>query len=192
MNFETTQKKRFNVSFYDFFTLLVTDEKFRELICNIFKDCEYNNVYWEFPGINKTNMNNKAEFVIIKTNSFAKSNHMAFSEYFDDFQNIKIIQFKNSSKDCDLITPTPINNKNYYNSCSDIMTFFKSAFVPEELLHQLLITIGSTMLKYLNANLTTSSNQKKYLSTSGRGVQWLHVRICNTPRYYNHEEYVKT
>lgn len=178
------QKEKFDVSFIDFFNLLTTDEHFRDLICDIFKNCKYNNVYWEFPGLNKNNANSKAEFVLINTGQFSKSDHSAFSEYFPPTVQTKVISFKNLSKDCDLITVTPTsNNKNFYNSCSDIMTFFKSSYVPKELHHQLLINIGTQMSNYLKGT------QKKYLSTSGRGVPWLHVRICNTHKYYNHIEY---
>jgi hypothetical protein len=49
--------------------------------------------------------------------------------------------------------------------------------------HELLFNIGESMLKY------TNFKNKKYLSTHGKGVPWLHVRICDSPKYYSFEKY---
>jgi len=32
-------------------------------------------------------------------------------------------------------------------------------------------------------------DSSRWLSTDGRGVHYLHVRIDKTPKYYKHEEY---
>lgn len=33
------------------------------------------------------------------------------------------------------------------------------------------------------------ADRKLWLSTSGLGVSWLHVRVDSVPKYYNFEEY---
>lgn len=178
------KKNKFDVSFNEFFYLLVTNEEFRDVVCNIFNRCEYDYVYLEFPGLNKLNCNKRAEFVLINTEEFYKSDYSAFNEHFINKQQESIILFKNQKKDTDLITVCPSTDENFNNSCSDIMTFMKSNYVLKTIKHQLLINIGIKMLECLQ------NDQLKYLSTSGRGVNWLHVRICDSPRYYNNHKYV--
>lgn len=48
--------------------------------------------------------------------------------------------------------------------------------------------INSMFKTYLN-KLTFQPNKKLWLSTHGKGVSWLHVRIDKTPKYIMCKEY---
>ena len=177
-----TQKIKFDMSFICFFHMLSTSEEFRENICKIFDNSEYKNVYWEFPGLDKNSFHLNAEFVLISTNPFPQSDTQTFLEHFNGKQELSIIKFPNLSGDTELITVCPSKtNKTFNNCCSDIMSFIKLA--PKIVVHNMLKKIGLEMSNHFN------SSDKKYLSTSGRGVSWLHVRICNYPKYYTFDEY---
>jgi hypothetical protein len=53
--------------------------------------------------------------------------------------------------------------------------------------------VGEIMLSTLETNSHNHDrNRLLWLSTSGLGVSWLHIRIDYVPKYYNHLEYTKT
>lgn len=170
------------MSALDFFDRLDNDYNFRTEIINIFENSTYGSVYWEFPPFCFTTKNNLAEFVLVKADKFPKYNESAFREHFVGKKPEEIISFLNISGDTNLISVVPSNNI-FNKYCSDISAFMCNVSVSTK--HNLLKKIGKEMLKHKN------SNRKTYLSTHGRGVPWLHVRICNSPKYYSNEIYTR-
>lgn len=171
------QKFKFeNVSFEIFFQSLAISKNFRNEIINLFGSSQFEQIYWEFPGLNYSNRNQIAEFMFIDAYPFSKSDPSSFMQYFVGKKYEEIVKFKNISEDTDLICPCPGNNNNFNDSCSDIMNFMKNASYNSK--HKLLEFIGIEMSNNLQ------SNKKKYLSTHGKGVNWLHVRICDKNKYY--------
>lgn len=175
-----TEKYTLDMTFLDFYEGLVDDNQFREHVINIFKQSSLHEAFWEFPAYGRNSYNDKAEFVLNKSPRFPPSNPETFREHFKGKIAGDIVQFKNISRDADLISICP-SGERFDRKCSDIMAFMKSD--NELAKHNLLIKIGQEMVKH------TNSTQKKYLSTHGFGVSWLHVRICDTPKYYSHDAY---
>jgi hypothetical protein len=119
---------------------------------------------------------------LVKADKFSTYNETAFIEHFVGKKPEEIVSFLNISGDTNLISVVPsITHFNKY--CSDISAFMCNVSVNTK--HDLLKKIGQEMLKYKN------SNSKTYLSTHGHGVPWLHVRICNFPKYYSNEIYAR-
>lgn len=174
-------KYEFNVTLKEFYENLVTNEKFRDKIIEIFMESPYENALWEFPPYSATHANNRAEFILMETYSFGNADSSSFSEHFAGKPDGEIVVFNNLSGDTNLISVNSADTKN--NIFCHIMAFMKRA--PAKLKHNLLIRIGGEMSKY------TTSKSNVYLSTHGHGVSWLHVRICSKPKYYAFEEYKK-
>ena len=42
----------------------------------------------------------------------------------------------------------------------------------------------------MEENLTNAGGATRWLSTSGLGISYLHVRIDKRPKYYSHQEYL--
>ena len=74
--------------------------------------------------------------------------------------------------------------------------FIKHA--PMELIHVFLKTVGNAMLERFKTieddgfHAISKDHKKLWLSTSGLGVKWVHVRIDSSPKYYNWEPYSNT
>jgi hypothetical protein len=175
-------KYKFNESFKEQMIKLATSEEYRESIINIFIESEYDNCLWEFPRIGTDTINNMAEFVLIKSQPFPHADKSAFKDNFDKYSDISV--FRNISGDTLLISPNP-NMLDFYHKeqCGHVMSFMKYGNVEQK--HALLKNIGIQMLKLVN------SGQSIYLSTHGYGVPWLHMRLCDKPKYYKNKQYLE-
>lgn len=172
---------KFMVTQHEFYHLLSTNEQFRNKIIKIFTESTFKYAYWEFPPYSNQSSNNYAEFALIKCGSFGNINGENFADYFKNKSDGEIVIFDNLSGDTKLITINS-TNKNDQTFCH-IMNFMTGS--TNENKHNLLMAIGREMLKY------TNSQNNMYLSTHGHGVPYLHVRICNKPKYYTNFEYSK-
>lgn len=129
------------------------------------------------------------------------------TRYYEDY----VVSFTNLSGDSTLITPCPIiidNNIDMASSnnnpseqtavdFSHLAKFIQNADL--KLIHTLWRRVASEVLQILsddnNSNSSNANhhhqneNRKLWISTSGLGVSWLHVRLDNRPKYYNWEEY---
>ncbi len=165
---------KFQMSAISFFTLLASNEIFQNEIIQIFTASKFNNVFWEFHPYDLNSTQNIAEFALIEASSFGKANSSSFKEYLKNKEDNQVVMFKNLSGDTNLITINSLNTKN--QTFCHIMEFMKNS--THENKNKLLTKIGEEMLKY------TNSTTPAYLSTHGHGIPWLHIRICNRPKYY--------
>jgi len=171
---KTREKYIFNMSLYDFFNALSSDNpNFINMIINIFINSEFKYVYWQFPCYSQSTKFNQASFEFIFADSFEEANSRDFADKFIRKPIRSIITFENKSGDTELISVVPTMIPKDDLICSDIMSFMVN-FNKESKIN-LLNTIGKKML---------SKNKPCYLSTHGRGVPWIHIRICDTPKYY--------
>lgn len=163
----------FNITFENFFKLLVTNQIFRETIINIFVNSEFEYVYWQFPTYSTSTKNNQAQFDLVYSTPFKSANPSDFADKFVGKAQGEIVVFKNKSGDTDLISLAPTKSSDINFTCSDVMSFMVKSH--QMLKSNLLISIGTEMLKKKNPC---------YLSTHGKGVEWIHIRMCNKPKYY--------
>ncbi len=171
----------YDISAYEFFQNLSKSKEFRNDLIQKFKDSKYENVLWEFPPYSSSTKNNKAEFVIIGSAIFPPSNPQAFADQFNETNEINksVVVFDNISGDCKLISPVPdIMNDKYMGH---IMSQIK--YGNTDTTHQLLKTLGDIVSAYNN-------DKPLYVSTHGYGVPWLHLRLCDKPKYYHQKEYM--
>lgn len=133
--------------------------------------------FWEVKPVNLKLLNQDFEFVLVESNSLLKinSDDSHFSQYFtsDDL----VVHFSNLNGDAELIVPTPISDKTDY---THIANFVRTAERKQIIdFWKKVVTIYSNKI----------NNQVRWLSTSGLGVHWLHVRVDSKPKYYQHLDY---
>lgn len=149
-----------NDMFRDF---LIHSFKFRCFFIDLLKECKYESYFFECARfIDEQQFN----FVLLNCTTDFNADGSPFKEYFTDSN---VVTFKNINGDTTLIVPThsDLHNNHYKNLASFVRN------IDEDIIHELLIKVGQNL------------KNGKYLSTNGLGVYWLHVRICDTPKYYH-------
>ena len=137
---------------------------------------------WECTPIQTSNLDKQCfEFVITKNGELDRKtpNPDIFREHFNTKHSC--IVFSGLGGDAMLVAPVLTKSDlQYQHLCS----FMGSPSVEEK--DALWKSVAVAMDKELG-----STNSPRWLSTSGLGVSWLHVRIDSTPKYYSHQEYKK-
>ncbi|MBX9890609.1 MAG: hypothetical protein K2X94_05060 [Amoebophilaceae bacterium] len=172
------------LTYHKVLTLLKTCSIFRSFVIDFFKNIPYNAYFWETVPVSVHEWQNKVfQFVVISTT--ALSHRSPDREHFKDHfiraenQNKKVISFQSLGKDAFLIAPCPNQAANY----GHIAAFVKYAPLAQQ--HALWMKIGEEMSKVIQE----AKGQKKWLSTAGEGISWLHVRIDSRPKYYKYTLY---
>ena len=156
------------------------DQAFRRLFISILADAPFPAYFWETPSITSTTLNRAFEFVLVDSEQLAGvvADQRAFANHFTAAQSgASVIEFSNLSGDATLVVPCPRGPLPAY---SQLSTFAREA--PDDQQHQLWALVGAVLERRLGA-------QPVWLSTSGLGVFWLHIRLDSAPKYYTHEPY---
>jgi hypothetical protein len=92
-----------------------------------------------------------------------------------------VVSFGNLSGDSMLVAPCPIHDQNNKDviDFSHLKRFTVNADI--NLIHKIWQRVAKEAITILQNN----SNQRLWISTSGLGVSWLHIRLDSTPKYYN-------
>ena len=86
--------------------------------------------------------------------------------------------FANLGKDATLVVPSPISPDTAY---THIAAFVRHA--PAEQVDALFMKLANEVIA------SHVHSEPRWISTSGLGVYWLHVRIDSRPKYYQHAPY---
>lgn len=165
---------------------LHTDDDFRDKFFTILKECPFRSYYWETPCTSlRTVSAIPFEFVLV--NSKTRNRQPNPSDFYEHFQktNRNVVAFKNLSGDALLIVPTPQTDI-HPTVFLDISSFMRNANV--KLISKLWATVGKQLIRMYS----TMATSRFWLSTSGDGVNWLHVRIDTVPKYYKYKTYTST
>lgn len=166
------------LSFKDGLYLMEKSQDFRKLIKTTILSPNYPAVFWEFPPVSQTT-SPSFEFIIKNSPSLSNVNtdFQAFKSYFT--RDCTVASFLNLGGDAHLVAPCPITPSADY---AHLSSFLRSA--GEEEVHGLLIRTAQEMTSAL-----LSSQRTVWLSTSGLGVYYLHVRLDSFPKYYTYTPY---
>lgn len=156
---------------------------------------QFNAIFWECTPISQGTANSiPLEFVILDAPTLAERQYdlVAFQDQFQQIAHERydgVISFTNLGKDAVLVVPTPVEIETSRFNYPQYMTHLASFHVgaSENHIFNLWKEIGKTFLSVLNSE--KDSKKKFWLSTSGLGVSWLHIRIDTRPKYYNYVEY---
>ena len=164
------------ISFQQFFDLLIQNAAFRKFYNKLLADCKFEGYFWEHPPMTSGTLEKEYEFVLVKNKGLARiePNPKAFATYFQKDQ--LVVDFDNLGRNARLVAPCPVDQKDY----AHLARFTRQA--SESQLDAFWQRVGEQYLE-------TIKKGKRWLSTSGLGVYWLHIRIDKVPKYYSHKTY---
>lgn len=184
--FRLLHPKKDFVTFEDALQLLESEESnFRDMLSEILQRQEekMSAYYWECPPVSQETIGKVAfEFVLLPAQALLHKvpDLKAFEAKFRDTNSDIAATFRSLGGDAVLIAPKP------YGTFAPEVYMHLASFVKSADPHQV-----SEYWKIIARTLrsTLSSSKLIWLSTSGAGVQWLHVRLDSRPKYYNWDEY---
>ena len=106
-------------------------------------------------------------------------NKKDFQEYIKNSQNKYVVAFPNLSKDTMLVVPMPSRGKNY----ATLRDFIDNA--PEIQQQEFWKKVAEVAKNFMN------EKGKVWISVHGLGVDYTHVRISSSPKYYFDNELKK-
>ena len=139
-------------------------------------------------------LNKEFEFVAVNSPELKnmRQNYSSFQEHFRRSRDGYVVSFPNLSGDATLVSPIPSRESDAPCSYGDRLMDYKdiSKFADNALVCQwnsFWQEVGNKLAESLN----NSGGATRWMSTHGLAVKYFHVRICNQPKYYNHQEYLR-
>ncbi len=134
--------------------------------------------FWENPPLERGNLERQAEFVLLDAPALARMapEPESFHEHFRSAMS-DIAVFPNLGGDAMLVAPVPSDAD---LDGTHLATFLRSA--PPGSRARLWQAVAGAVQEHLGP-------VPLWLSTSGTGVGWLHVRLDRRPKYYQHRPY---
>ena len=168
-----------SISFGVYLKLLEEDQEFAAWYAKLLAETDYEAFFWEHPPLCDANLDAKVEFVLLDSPALAglDPNPEPFSSHFQSGSEGDIVSFRSLGGDAVLLAPRPTVP---LEACVHLAAFVRQA--------------SRTQIEYLwrqtgRAVRENLSEQNLWLSTSGLGVPWLHIRLDSYPKYYQHRPY---
>lgn len=158
---------------------LVTDEAFRKQLWKWWAEEPFAAFFWELPPLSSDRLSEPFEFVTSDAPSLARAvaDPSPFRQPLGAVDPDGIAEFENLGGDAWLLVPEPRGREQDY---AHLAAFARGASEPQR--HALLIHLGQVVLARL-------SDRPLWVSTSGLGVYWVHVRLDASPKYYQYGPY---
>ena len=156
------------------------NSEFRDFYFSILQKSSLDAFFWENPPLTKSNIKRAYEFVLVHSPPLSRvqADPSPFEDKFKlQLAGQSVIAFENLGRDAELIVPCPIAAQNIY---AHFASFIRQA--PEDQKHDLFITVANSLTTRIN-------NHPTWVSTSGLGVYWLHIRLDTRPKYYSYQAY---
>jgi hypothetical protein len=152
---------------------------FRDLFLGSLAAAPYPAFFWELPPVTRDSVHRPFECVLVDSPTLdgVLPDREAFAEHFPTDSQRSVVRFGNLSGDAELIVPCP---RDPTAACAHLATFARGA--PADQQHELLRTVGIALRERV-------SDRPVWVSTSGLGIFWLHVRLDDRPKYYTHAPY---
>ena len=171
------------VSFAEAIGLWRSDPSFRDFFIALLADAPFEAYFWETPPVTEQTQGRDFEFILAESRALASfaADPTAFAQIFrTDESGGETVSFPNLGGDALLIAPRPRSAEDAY---PHLAAFSRRA--PSEQQHALWQEVGEVVAQNL-------SDHPLWLSTSGLGVAWLHVRLDSRPKYYTFQPYRNT
>ena len=165
------------ISFGRLFELFGSDKGFVGWYTELLAGSNFVACFWEHPPLTARGIDDAAEFVLIDAPMLAglRGDPDAFRPHFEDAADIAV--FPNLGGDAELVVPAPTGPSQGY---SHLLAYLRSA--PAGQIESLWRTLAE-------AALSSLTERPLWISTSGLGVAWLHIRLDTRPKYYQHQPY---
>lgn len=164
-------------SFCTLLDALAADADFREWYTRLLCQSPYEACFWEHPPLTVGRLESAAEFVLLDAPALAglQEDPRPFRNYFGDADGAVV--FENLGGDATLVVPTPVEPR---GCCAHLASFLRRAPAA---------AIESLWQATARAVLDSVGERPLWISTSGLGVAWLHIRLDSYPKYYQHAPY---
>ncbi|MGH1433915.1 MAG: DUF6940 family protein [Lewinella sp.] len=153
-----------------------TSPDFRQFYNRLLAESPFDAYFWEHPPLSKGLLNQDYEFVLVNSPALAhvKASTKPFSAFFDTHK--MVVDFPNLRGDAHLLVPCPIQEAQFPH----LAAFCRTATIAHT--HQYWQALGHLLA-------TQVTDEKRWLSTSGLGVYWVHIRWDKRPKYYTFRKY---
>ena len=160
-----------------FFEELASDDSFRYYFNGLLSNGPYPAFFWETPAMKGSTLQRNFEMVMIDSPILAmrKPDPVTFRAYFKSSGETAV--FPSLRNDALLMVPSPQTS---FDAYPHIGAFVRQA--PLEQIDQYWKVVAQQVLQ-------TVDKEWRWLSTSGMGVSWLHVRLDSRPKYYVYKPY---
>ena len=167
------------LSFNEVAVLLQHDPDFQFWFTDLLKAAPMAAYFWETPPVAKSNFDRNFEYVVIDAPSLVRvqADPSPFRSYFDRATQ-DVVRFHNLGKDAVLIAPVAHQPAEGY---AHLAGFLRNA--PQRQIDALWHHTFKSLTEMLSASAV-------WVSTSGLGVAWVHMRLDSVPKYYNHRPYM--
>lgn len=158
-------------------TLLAEDRAFRDWLRRQLAEAPFPAFFWETPPQTTATLERPWEFALIDAPALqgARPDPDAFAEHFRG--DALAVAFSNLGGDARLVAPCPRAGT---EACAHLADFSRGA--DDRAQDALWRRVGESALARIG-------RRPLWLSTSGTGVYWLHVRLDSTPKYYTYAPY---
>lgn len=148
-------------------------------------------ILMEFPILDQKSDFDKAFVVLTSTRMFDDrcADPSDFQDKFDKNTNTTepVIAFHNLSKDAILVVPRPQSDEKNTQKYHHLASYLTHS--SQEDIRKLLQKTAEQVIKLHEDKERVANNTPLYVSTHGGGVPWLHIRLCNSPKYYHYKLY---
>ncbi|MBK8904950.1 MAG: hypothetical protein IPM53_27470 [Anaerolineaceae bacterium] len=153
-----------------------TDETFRRFFIGLLTNAPFDAYFWETPPITTSLLARPFEFVLVNAPQLAPvpAERRAFARY---FTSAPVVDFSNLGGDAHLVVPCP---QKPHDAFAHLAAFSRSAPLDQQ--HQFWQRVGKVVTNLVG-------KRPLWVSTSGLGVYWLHVRLDSQPKYYTFRPY---
>ena len=168
------------ISFRTYLKSFEKDQVFGTWYADLLTGAGYEAFFWEHPPLSNANIDLEAEFVLLESPTLARvsPNPEPFRSHFRSENDV--VSFRSLGGDAILIAPRPAEP---LAACAHLAAFLREASTTQ--VQNLWSETGRAMRESL-------SDRNIWLSTSGLGVAWLHIRLDSYPKYYQHRPYAET
>ena len=157
------------------------DAAFRDFFIAELAASVYPAFFWEMPPLTRTALSDPFECSAIRGDVLTRMR----AENADFAKHLRgpepVVAFPNLGGDALLIAPRRISDADCYGH---IAAFLRAA--PAGQRHELFRVLATEIGKRLAA-----SSERFWLSTSGLGVPWVHLRLDSYPKYYQYRRYAE-
>lgn len=160
---------------------LASDGSFRERLTRVLASSRFDAFFWECNAVSAAATHRPFEMVLMDAPALGRMSpsSAAFSEHLGRESSDSVRTFDNLGGDARLVVPTPLVGDEAY---PHLAAFVREA--PAEQVDALWEATGRAASEWL-----ASKAAPMWLSTSGLGVAWVHVRLDSRPKYYTHRPF---
>jgi len=168
---------------------------FREMIAGLKDDADFRAFFigeiaatpnpaffWETPPLTRETLDRVYEHVVIPSEALERMpvDTRAFESILESGER-SVATFRNLGGDALLVAPKMLGRNECYGHLG---AFVRIA--PSEQIHEFFRTVAVAIEEELR-----TTRGRIWVSTSGLGIAWLHVRLDTYPKYYNHRPYAE-